>query len=415
MNRKRLIWLGSSSLAILLLVLLFTGKSGEELVNLEAEVKKGPFVVEVTTTGELMAEKSTKVMGPAGLQKIRVWNVKIENIIPDGTLVDSGDYVATLDKTEATENLKDVEAEVESSQNSYNNAILDTTLELRGLRDNLVNLKFSLEEAKIKLEQSRFEPPATIRQEEINLSKAERSYEQTLENYKIKVEQAKAKMLEASLKLEKSKRNRENIQKVLDEFEIKAPKSGMLNYRKDWRGNKVKAGSSISAWDPVVAELPDLSQMNSKTFINEIDISKIKSGQKVTIGVDAFPELKFTGEVTSVANMGEQLPTGNAKVFEVLIKLEQTDTVLKPSMTTANRILIEEFENVTYVPIESVFANDTISWVFKKNGLSITKQQVTTGASNELSVIVTNGLEVGEKVLLNMPENATELPLKPIN
>ena len=55
----------------------------------------------------------------------------------------------------------------------------------------------------------------------------------------------------------------------------------------------------------MVATLPNLSKMISKTYINEIDISKVKIGQRVEIGVDAFPEKKFTGEVTEVANIGE--------------------------------------------------------------------------------------------------------------
>ena len=61
--------------------------------------------------------------------------------------------------------------------------------------------------------------------------------------------------------------------------------------------------------------------MISKTYVNEIDVSKVKAGQKVEIIVDAFPERSYTGTVTSVANIGEQLPNADAKVFEVLIKV----------------------------------------------------------------------------------------------
>ena len=72
-------------------------------------------------------------------------------------------------------------------------------------------------------------------------------------------------------------------------------------------GAKRKVGSSISPWDNVVATLPDMSSMISKTYVNEIDVSKVKTGQKVDIMVDAFPEKTYTGTVTSVANIGEQL------------------------------------------------------------------------------------------------------------
>ena len=69
----------------------------------------------------------------------------------------------------------------------------------------------------------------------------------------------------------------------------------------------------------MVATLPNLSAMNSKTFVNEIDISKVAVGQTAEIEIDAFAGKKFSGEVFEVANMGEQLKNSNAKVFEVII------------------------------------------------------------------------------------------------
>ncbi|MEZ4997192.1 MAG: efflux RND transporter periplasmic adaptor subunit [Bacteroidales bacterium] len=65
----------------------------------------------------------------------------------------------------------------------------------------------------------------------------------------------------------------------------------------------------MSPWDPVVATLPDLSSMISKTYVNEIDVSKVKVGQPVRLTVDAFPEKSYTGEVISVANMVNSYPT----------------------------------------------------------------------------------------------------------
>ncbi len=409
---KKKLWIAAGIVGGLLVVfIIFGGSKDDKNVDIEVKVESGAFKIEVNTTGELEAENSTKILGPSGLRMIRVWNVKILKLIPEGTVVDSGDWVASLDKTEATDKLKDIESEIEVAQNRYTNTMLDTTLELRGLRDNLINLEYALEEAEIKLEQSKFEPPATIRQEEINLSKAKRTYNQSIESYKVKVEQAKAKMKEVNIKLGKVIRNKENVAKVLNSFEVMAPKPGMVIYKRDWNGNKVKEGGQISAWNPVVAELPDLSQMMSKTYVNEIDISKISVGQVVTIGIDAFPELQFIGEVTSVANIGEQLPGGDAKVFEVLIKMHDTDSILKPAMTTNNSVLIVEYDSVLSLPIEAVFGNDSINWVYQSSGLSKFKQQVVVGKSNENNMIIIKGLNEGDVVFISVPENAEKLEL----
>ncbi len=193
-----------------------------------------------------------------------------------------------------------------------------------------------------------------------------------------------------------------------------APKQGMVIYKRDWNGGKVKEGGQINAWDPVVAELPDLSQMMSKTFVNEIDISKVVVGQIVTIGVDAFPELKFLGKITNVANIGEQLPGGDAKVFEVLIKMQDTDSILKPAMTTNNSILISEFESVLSLPIEAVFKNDSINWVYRVSGLSKFKQQILVGEANNNDIIIKKGLNADDVVLMSVPINAENLELKPL-
>ena len=90
----------------------------------------------------------------------------------------------------------------------------------------------------------------------------------------------------------------------------------MVIYTKGWDGKPIKAGSQISTWRPVVATLPDLSVMLSKTYHNEVDVRKVKTGQKVEIGLDAFPDKKLTGVVTRVANVGEQRPNSDSKVLK---------------------------------------------------------------------------------------------------
>ena len=84
---------------------------------------------------------------------------------------------------------------------------------------------------------------------------------------------------------------------IQKEFTITATEAGMLIYKRDWRGNKMGVGAQVSAWDPVVATLPDLTKMISKTYINEVDINKVTKGQEVAVGLDAFPDKALSGIV----------------------------------------------------------------------------------------------------------------------
>jgi multidrug efflux pump subunit AcrA (membrane-fusion protein) len=183
----------------------------------------------------------------------------------------------------------------------------------------------------------------------------------------------------------------------------------MIIYKKDRNGSKRKAGSTVNPFDRVIATLPDLTAMISKVYVNEIDVSKVKPGQKVNINVDAFPKNAYTGSVISVGNIGEVLPNSDAKMFEVQIRVDGSDPALRPSMTTSNKIIIETFDNVSFIPTECVQAGaDSIPFVYGKNK---TKQVVVLGGSNEKNVIVEQGLKPGSTIFVIPPEDAENFRL----
>ena len=85
------------------------------------------------------------------------------------------------------------------------------------------------------------------------------------------------------------------VQDVMQGFTITAPAPGMVIYVKEWNGRKKTVGSQVSSWEPAVATLPDLTQMESLTYVNEIDVRKIAVGQPVVLTLDSDPGKKLTG------------------------------------------------------------------------------------------------------------------------
>jgi prefoldin subunit 5 len=394
------------ALSLVVVTWYFAGEDQLSEQAITATVKSGHFDVLVVTTGELEAENSENIYGPKNLRSIQIWgDIKINELIPEGTIVDSGDFVADMDKTEVESKLKDLESELDKLESQYTKTMLDTSLNLRNTRDELVNLHFAMEEAQITVDQSKFEPPATQRQAKISKDKAVRAYNQAVENYDLKYEKAKAEMQEVSATLEQARRKKERMVTVLNSFRVYAPKSGMIIYKRDWRGRKTQTGSSISPWDNVVAQLPDLSKMISKTYVNEIDISKVREGQTVVLTIDAFPDREYNGIVNEVANIGQQNQGSDAKVFEVIIRVEESDSIMRPSMTTKNSIITASFDSVLFIPLESIHNNDSLSFVFMSKGGSIVKQEVISGASNENEIIIEEGLKPDDEVYLTIPDN----------
>lgn len=410
--KKTLIVSGIVVVLVIIALIVFNAMTSKEDKSLIfTEVVRGSFEIVVTTTGELQAENSTEIKGPEGLgsRNMRFREILIQDLIPEGTVVETGDYVATLDRSDADNTLKDEMDKLETRVNEYTMKKLDTTITLGNLRDDLMNLKFNMEEAEITLEQSKYEPPTTQRQNRINLDKTQRSYIQSQKNYELKEQQAKADVRESALILTKQREKVAEMEAVLSQFRIVAPAPGMIIYKREWGGEKRKVGSGISPWDPVVATLPDLSKMISKTYVNEIDISKVSKNQKVRITVDAFPERSYTGTVSEVANIGEQLPNTDAKVFEVVIKVDGSDAILRPSMTTGNQIVTKIVEDALSIPLESVHATtDSIPFVYKRDN---TRQVVVLGESNENMIVVEEGLVEGDILYLNTPEESESFKL----
>ncbi len=383
------------------------GGSSDETSELYTSPRKGEFIVEVVSTGELRAKNSTEIRGPQGVRDFRINNMKIQRIIPEGTVVEKGDFVAELDRSQILAKMQDAQLEVQQAQSQVTQAQLDSTLTLSQARDNLINLEYALEERQIALDQSKYESPAVQRQAEIDLDKAKRTLSQEKKNYDTKVKQAIAKISEIEAELSKKQNELNKIRGLMGKFTVYAPDKGMLIYKRSWNGNKITVGEEISAWNPIVAELPDFTVMESLTYVNEIDIQKVKEGQEVLIKLDAVQGKELTGKVTSVANIGEQRPNSDSKVYEVVIEISETDSLLRPAMTTSNQILVDKIEETISVPLETIHAQDSLSFVFLKDGLGAKMQQVELGLINENEAVVHRGVSLEDRLFLSMPEDTS--------
>jgi multidrug efflux pump subunit AcrA (membrane-fusion protein) len=375
---KKTIYITVAVAAFTLIALIVFNKvaSKKKTTNQFTEVLSGTFEITVNNTGELIAEKSTEIKGPdiASGRDVRSTNIKITDLIPEGTEVKAGDYVATLDRTEFDNNLKDAYDRIATFKTEIEMLLLDTAMTMNNIRDQISNQIHTVQEAEISLRNSKFETPMTIRSAEINFDQAKRTLEQLKRSYTLREAQTRTNVRNRRMWMGRIERRIKDYEEVLAGFTIIAPSTGMIIYKRDRFGNKRKSGSSINAMDRVVATLPDLSSMISKVFVSEIEINKVKLG----------------------------LPNSDSKVFEVQIKLDGTDYNLRPSMTTNNKIMIETFENVTFVPNECVHTgSDSIPFVYTRNGF---KRAVVLGKSNDKEVIIEKGIEPGTMLYLDVPD-----------
>lgn len=405
MKNKKIILITLIPILLILIYVIF-GSSEKTTPDITVKVERGPFQVKIYSSGELESESSENITIPEKMKdrSLRIYELTITDLVDEGTYVDSGDYVATLDHQAVEEQVKSTQDQMETALTELQDAKIDSNLNLSNQRDAIINAGLDLQEKKIVVDESVYESPSVIKKAKMDYEKASRKYKQEQNAYKLKKTQEENKVNRKFINYRQIKERLGELDSLYNSLEIQAPKSGLLTYYKSDFGGVTKVGSRVTIWNPIIATIPDMTNLISRTYINEIDISKVKVGLPVKIGIDAFPDKELEGEVTSIANVGQNLPNSDAKVFEVKIKIFGKDPDLRPAMTTSNVVQATTLPDTLFIPLESVFANDSLQYVFKLDRGDIVKQIVDLGDANENYVLVKDGLKEGDKIYLSTPE-----------
>lgn len=414
MNTKKILYVAIPTVLLLTLYLFFA-KGETDSTQITLKVERGTFQSIIFSSGQLESEKSESIQIPEKLKdrNLRIYELAITDMVEEGTWVDSGDYVATLDHKAVEEQIKQAQDEMERTLSEYEDSKIDSNLNLSNQRDLIVNAKLDMAEKKIIMEESIYESPSIQKKASMDNDKAARKLDQEQKAYKLKKQQEENRVQRKYISYRQILERYQELQNLFTSLEVRAPKAGILTYLKFPWGEIIKTGSKVGLYNSTIATIPEMTNLISRTFINEIDISKIKNGQKVKLGIDAFPDKQLNGEVIAVANIGQAMPNSDAKVFEVKIKIFGADKDLKPAMTTSNAIEAGTFNDTLMVASDAVFENDSLRFVYVGKDNPV-KQIVWLGDENENHVLIKKGLNEGDVIWLTEPKNAAELKYKGI-
>jgi multidrug efflux pump subunit AcrA (membrane-fusion protein) len=410
MKNKKILLITLIPLLLIVGYLILQG-SDKVVTDITVKVERGPFEIQIYSSGELESENSENITIPEKMKdrNLRIYELTITDLIDEGTYVDSGDYVGTLDHKAVEEAIKSTQDDLETELTELQDAKIDSNLNLSNQRDVIINAQLDLEEKKLVTEESIYESPSVQKKAQMDYDKALRKYEQEKNAYRLKREQEENRVTRRYINYRQIEDRLNELQELYRSLEIFAPKAGLLTYYKQGYGGATKVGSRVTMWNPIIATIPDMTNLTSRTFINEIDISKVKVGLPVKVGVDAFPDKELSGEVVSMANVGQNMPNSDAKVFEVKIKIFDVDPDLRPAMTTSNVIQAITLKDTLFIPLESVFSNDSLQYVYKSNRGDLVKQIVSLGDANENYVLVRDGVTQGDEIFLSAPDDLSDL------
>ncbi|HSH20884.1 MAG TPA: HlyD family efflux transporter periplasmic adaptor subunit, partial [Draconibacterium sp.] len=369
-------------------IIIFVG--GKELVSESTyTVKSGPFELALNIKGEVQGKNAVIISLPDELKRrdLRLYELKIKDMVEEGTEVKKGEWIATLDAATITQQMQENSQELTERRAEFNDAKIDSAIQLTRLREEIAEFKYDLEYNKLELEQAKYESPAYQRKKQVEFNNTLRQMEKKKRDYELNRINLKSRTRRAEEHYDYSLRRDSLYKQAITACRVTAPKEGMVMYAKLWGGRKLRIGDMISPWMPTIATLPDMSVLVSETYVPEIDITKIAEGDSVEIYIDALPNNLYSGRISKIANIGQELPGFDNKVFKVLIDMDQNSKEIKPAMTTDNKIILTKLENTLKIPRTCLFKENDEFFVYLKKEGEIIKQIVVPGAENEQEVV----------------------------
>jgi HlyD family secretion protein len=192
---------------------------------------------------------------------------------------------------------------------------------------------------------------------------------------------------------------------------IIAPAAGVVIARGVEEGETVVGGTSAFGGGTELFTIADLSTLIVKAAINEVDIGKVKRGDRVALTVDAFPDDTAQGIVRLVPPAARQQE--RVRVFDVEIEVTGGQRFLRPGMTANVRISGPVHRDVVRVPVEAVLLQEGKPIVYKIGGSGPQPVAVTLGLSDLFYVELAGGLAPGDSIALEDPVAAAERARNP--
>lgn len=331
-----------------------------------------------------------------------------------------GEYPQELQKAEsditiAQEELQRAEDKQEWSRQLSESGYI-TRSELQA--DELVvkRNQINIELAKGKLDLlKRYTHPQQVEKLQSDVKQAQMALERTLRRSKAKVLQAEATLRAKQSEYDQVVKQLGEINEELANCEIKAPAAGMVVYAagsgNHWGRNEepLSTGLEINEGQELIY-LPANREMQAKIGVPETSRTKIKDGMKALVRIDALPGRVFNGKLSKMGilpDASRSWMNPDLKIYNCEVLIDEVSAEVRPGMGCRVEIIIQEMNDAVYVPVQCVTRVAGYPTAYVKSGRGNEQRKIEIGADNNQMVHVISGLDVGEKVMLAPPLEAS--------
>lgn len=371
-----------------------------------ATVERGNLTATIGATGTVRAKQSAVLVWQAA-GTVETVAVKV------GDPVKANDELASLAKTSLPQSVILAEADLASAQKTLADLTASNTAEAQAvitLRDaqkaydkaanwreelngkidikKIVYKKFFGRTIPILKEYKGYADADTIKKADEDLALAKAKLEDAKRSYDLLKNGNTADIVGAQARVDAA-------QATLNLARIIAPFDGTVTESDPLPGDQVAAGANAFRLD-------DLSSLLVDVEVSEVDINSVKIGQPVTLTFDAILGKEYHGDVVEVAQAGT---VSNGVVsFQVTVEITDADENVKPGMTAAVNIVVQELKGAILVPNRAVRLVDGQRVVYLLvNGQAVKKELRLGASSDTMSVVAVGDVKQGDVVILNPP------------
>jgi multidrug resistance efflux pump len=252
-----------------------------------------------------------------------------------------------------------------------------------------------------------------------NYEDAIMSYQRTQAEAAAELAQAEARYKSAVQRLELEAQRLVDLNEQLALTVIRAERPGLVVYGSADTGQPFRGGNQEPIQEgatvrerQAILTIPDMTEMAVRVNIHESSVQRVAEGQTVAVRIDAFPDMRLTGEVIKVAvvaDSGNAFMNPDLKVYPTIVRIDGEHDWLRPGMTAEVEILVASLENTVYVPIQAVTYLEDKQVVYVSRAGRREAREVQTGNYSEQFIEILSGLSAGEEVMLLPPRQSGQL------
>jgi HlyD family secretion protein len=396
-------------LAVLVVGVIFarlnaSGRSGPSHQSTRtALVEQKDFVQKVRVNGIVEAVESHTI-APPRLSGQGLNTLIITRMVKNGSAVHQGDVLVEFDRQAQLKNVLDKEAEYKGLVANIGKKEADQAALRAADETELKKAEDAQKTAELEVKKNEIVSKIDAEKNLQDLEQARATFLQLSQTFDLKRQAAKAELrileIQRDRALTAMKWAENNTQKMV----VHSSMDGVAVINSMWKGGSM---SDVQEGDEVRAGFPFMSVVNParmqvRAKVNQADIEALREGQSVVIGLDAYPELSFSGKIAGIAAVAQTSAfSGKARTLIVIFSINGTDPKLLPDLSSAVEIEIDRQPNALVAPRDTVMADNGKHFVEIKNGSSYDRREVKLGAANDAEQVIVSGVEKGAVLLRN--------------